>query len=130
MPALRVLLRFLLIVTFCLEGSLSVWAASSMAVDSAHQVTTAGVAGQQDAKAAIDKECEDEASTRGEGTAHEECDCAQGLGCACACVFPVVAITPAIPFAAQHQLVTVPAVPSRLPVVATATTPVFRPPIG
>ncbi len=126
MPPLRVLLRFLLIVTFCLEGSLSVWAASAMAVDNAHQVAAA----DQTSPGAIDRDCADEASPETGRAAHKDCDCARGLGCACACVFPVVAITPTIPFAAQHLLVTEPSVPARLPVVITATTPVFRPPIG
>lgn len=126
MPRLRVLLRFLLIVTFCLEGSLSVWAASAMAVDSAHQVA----ATEQARPASTDEDCADEASPERGGAVHEDCDCAQGLGCACACVFPVIAFVPAIPFAAQHSLANVPAVPARLPVVFAATTPVFRPPIG
>ena len=126
MPPLRVLLRFVLVVTFCLEGSLSVWTASAMAVDSAHQAAAA----DQASPVAIDRDCADEASPEEGGSVHKDCDCAQGLGCACACVFPVVAITPTIPFAAQHLLATVPAVLSRLPVVITATTPVFRPPIG
>lgn len=125
MPPLRVLLRFLLIVTFCLEGSLSVWTSSAMAMDSAHQAAATGQAGP----VAIDRDCADETSPQA-GAVHKDCDCGQGLGYACACVFPVGAITPTIPFAAHHLLATVPAVPSRLPVVVTATTPVFRPPIG
>lgn len=126
MSPLHLLLRCLLIVTFCLEGSLSLWASSAMAVDGAHQA----VAADQASPAAIDRECADEASPERGGSVHNDCDCAQGPGCACACVFPVVAIAHAIPFAAQPLLATVPAVPSRLPVVVKAITPVFRPPIG
>ena len=126
MPSFHLLLRCLLLVTFCLEGSLSLWASSAMAVDNAHQVA----AMDQDRPVAIDEDCADEASNDEGGSPHHDCDCAQGPGCGCACVFPVVAITHAIPFAAQHLLATVPAVPSRLPVVVTASTPVFRPPIG
>lgn len=126
MPRLRILLRFLLIVTFCLEGSLSVWAASAMAVDTAPLFAAA----EQPSPVAIDRDCADEASAEQAGAVHEDCDCEKGLGCACACVFPAIAFTPAIVFAAQHLLANVPAVPSRLPVVVAATTPVFRPPIG
>lgn len=125
MSPLRVLLRFLLVVTFCLEGSLSVWASSAMAMDSAHQLAAA----DQASPVAIDRDCADEASLEG-AAVHKDCDCGEGLVCACACVFPVGVITHTVPFAAQHSLATVPAVPSRLPVVVTATTPVFRPPIG
>lgn len=123
---LHTLLRLMLIVTFCLEGSLSLWTSSAMAVDVAHQA----VAADQASPAAIDRDCADEASPEEGGSRHNDCDCTQGLGCACACVFPVVAIAHAVPFAAQQLLATVPAVPSRLPVVVKATTPVFRPPIG
>ena len=126
MPRLRILLRFLLIVTFCLEGSVSVWAASAMAVDNAHEVS----ATEKARPASIDEDCGDEASAEQGGAVHEECDCAQGLGCACACVFPVIAFVHAVPFAAQHSLASVTAVPARLPVVLVAITPVFRPPIG
>lgn len=126
MPRLRILLRFLLIVTLCLEGSVSVWAASAMAVDNAHEVADTEKAGP----AVIDEDCGDEAATEQGDAVHEECDCAQGLGCACACVFPVIAFVHAVPFAAQHSLASVPAVPARFPVVIAAITPVFRPPIG
>ena len=126
MPRLRILLRVLLILTFSLEGSLSVWATSDMAVDSALQVAVA----EQPSPVAIDQDCADEASAEQAGAVHEDCDCEKGLGCACACVFPAVAFTPVIAFAAQHLLANVPEVPSRLLVVVAATTPVFRPPIG
>jgi hypothetical protein len=126
MPLLHTLLRCLLIVTFCLEGSLSLWTSSAMAVDSAHQVAAA----VQAQPVAVDQVCAEEAASEQGGTGHADCDCAQGIGCACACVFPAVAITHAIPFAAQHLLATVPVVPSRQPVVAAVTSPVFRPPIG
>ena len=78
---------------------------------------------------AIGQDCEKSADGRG-GSAHHDCDCGQGLGCTCAFVFPVGVIAHTLPFAAQHLLATVPAVPPRLPVVVTATTRVFRPPIG
>lgn len=125
MSPLRMLLRCLLIVTFCLEGSLSLWASSAMAVDNALHVASA----EQARPVAIGQDCEKSADGRG-GSAHHDCDCGQGLGCTCAFVFPVGVIAHTLPFAAQHLLATVPAVPPRLPVVVTATTRVFRPPIG
>lgn len=131
MSPLRILLRCLLIVMFCLEGSLSLWASSAMAVDSA----ALDVAAKQSPATATGKACEEDGSrgdetAQGEGgSSHHDCDCGTGAGC-CACVFPVLAITHALPFAAQHRLATQLAVPSRSPVVLTATTAVFRPPIG
>ncbi|MHB8911362.1 MAG: CopL family metal-binding regulatory protein [Lysobacter sp.] len=126
MSPLHTLLRFMLVVTFCLEGSMSLWASSAMAVDSAHQVAAA----VQAPPAAADQDCEDVASSDEGGSVHRDCDCGAGSGCACACVFPVVAIAPTLPFAAQHLLATQPVVPSRAPVALAAITPVFRPPIG
>lgn len=124
MSLLGILLRCLLIVTLCLEGSMSLWASSAMAVDNAREV---GVASQA-TSAVSDRDCEDQASQGESDAAHHECDCTS-TGCTCACVFPVVAILH-VPFAAQHLLASVLVVPSRAPVVVTATTRVFRPPIG
>lgn len=124
MSMLGTLLRCLLIVTLCLEGSMSLWASSAMAVDNAREVGAAS----QTTSAVSDQDCEDQASQGGGDATHHECDCTSA-GCTCACVFPVVAIVH-VPFAARHLLASVPAVPSRAPVVLTATTRVFRPPIG
>lgn len=125
MPPFGILLRCLLILAFCLEGSMSLWVSSAMAADRAGHVGTA-----QDSQAPVEQDCEDDAPRDLGGSAHEDCDCGSGLGCACACMFPVAAMVPVVPFAARHLLATVPPVPSRTAVVPTAIAPVFRPPIG
>lgn len=124
MSMLGTLLRCLLIVTLCLEGSMSLWASSAMAGDITRDVGEAS----QATSAIGGQDCEDQAAQGESGAAHHECDCTS-TGCTCACMFPVVAIFH-VPFAAQHLLATVPAVPSRAPMMVTATTRVFRPPIG
>ena len=126
MRSLRVLLRFLLVLTFCLEGSLSAWSASAAALDDVHQVVVADAA----SPVVSDQDCAEE-GVPGEGrSVHDDCECAQGLGCACACVFPVGAMAGTIAFAARHPLATAPAVRARVLVVPIVLTRVFRPPIG
>ncbi len=126
MHPLHLLLRCLLLVTFCLEGSLSLWASSAMAVDNAHHATTA----EQTRPVASGQDCEDPLAGDRGGLAHHDCDCGQGLGCACLLVFPIMAFNQVLPSAAQHLLATVPAGAPRAPLVVTAVTRVFRPPIG
>lgn len=125
MPTFGILLRCLLIVAFCLEGSMSLWVSSAMAADRAGHVDAA-----QGSHPPLEQDCEDDAQRDQGGSAHEDCDCGSGLGCACACMFPVAAMVPVVPFAARHLLATGPAVPSWTAVVPTAIAPVFRPPIG
>lgn len=126
MPSLALLLRCLLIVTFCLDGSLSLWTSSAMA---ANEVRHAAANGMQQVAAAAD-DCEDRVTQGERGSSHEDCDCGSGMACGCACVFPVAAITRPLPFAAQHALASRPAMFSLAAVPLSATTPVFRPPIG
>ena len=122
-PAL--LLRCLLIVTFCLDGSLSLWTSSAMAATQAQHMPAGG--GAQAATAGAD--CEDGDQQGERAASHEDCDCGSGA-CGCACAFPVAAITHALPFLAQHALATRPAVVSLATEPLGSVTPVFRPPIG
>jgi len=127
MPLLHTLLRCLLVVTFCLEGSLSMWTSSAMAVDDAHQVAVAGLPSEA---VVAEGDCAEVASSDEGGSMHRDCDCGKVSGCTCACVFPAVAIAHTLPFAAQHLLATQPVLRSRAPLALAATTRVFRPPIG
>lgn len=127
MSVSALLLRCLLIVTLCLDGSLSLWTASVTAVT---QIQHAVAAGERTTQAALDEaaDCEDEG--RGQGAqSHEDCDCSSG-GCECLCIFSIAAITHSVPFLAQHALTTKPTAwpPSHVPL--STRTPVFRPPIG
>lgn len=119
------LLRCLLIVAFCLEGTLSLWSSSAMA--------TEGVvaAASTDAAAALlaDEDCEEQTPHREDGSPHRDCDCGTGSGC-CACAFPVLAVIHSVPFAAQHRLADQPAALAPVSAAPAAATGVFRPPIA
>jgi hypothetical protein len=133
MPSFALLLRCLLIVTLCLDGSLSLWSSSAMAANQARHaaasVTAPALAEADDA------ECADTSEGAGSqpgrpGAAHEDCDCGVGT-CGCPCLFSVAAtITHAVPFMALHTLATQPVMPSPSHVPLNTRTAVFRPPIG
>lgn len=129
MLSLGTLLRCLLIVAFCLEGTLSLWASSAMAAEgavaAASRVETAAESG--DALAA-DLSCADDVTHREGGSPHGDCDCGTGSGC-CACAFPVLAVVHSVPFAAQHRLADQPPILAPASLVPAAATGVFRPPI-
>ena len=127
MPALGTLLRCLLIVAFCLEGTLSLWASSAMAAENA--VSAAIEVGNQGGDTlASDADCEDDSAHREDASPHRDCDCGTGSGC-CACAFPVLAVVHSVPFAAQHRLADQPAALAPVSAVPAAATGVFRPPI-
>lgn len=126
MAPLGLLLRCLLVVTFCFESSLAQWASTSMALDNAHQVA----ATEQTRAAAIHQGCGDDGSHEEGDAVHPDCDCGAGCMCACACAFLAVAIAQSLPFAPAHVLAITPLVSSRAPASLFATTGIFRPPIG
>ena len=128
MFSLGTLLRCLLIVAFCLEGTLSLWTSSAMAAEGAVAAAASGAAESRDGLAA-DPDCEDDASHEQGRTPHRDCDCGSGSGC-CACAFPVLAVVHSVPFAAQHRLADQPPTPAPASVVPAAATGVFRPPIA
>jgi hypothetical protein len=118
-----ILLRCLLIVTLCLESSLSLWASGAMAVERAAHAATAD---RPDASG----DCEDDASPEQKGAPHEDCDCGAGSGCACACMLPVFASASTVPFSAQHLLADRPAVLRQTTAAPAVAARVFRPPIS
>lgn len=127
MPSLALLLRCFLIVTLCLDGSLSLWSSSVMAVNEASH---AGV----DAAAPVvaeadDADCNEAGTPDQPGAAHEDCDCTAST-CGCLCLFSVAAITHAVPFKARYALAAQPAVRSAPYMPLSTRTAVFRPPIG
>ena len=127
MSPLAFALRCLLIVAFCLDGSLSLWMSSAMAAEQVHHVADADA----HASTVVDDDCGDVAGNARDGSSsHEECDCNPGTACGCACVFPVAAMTHAVPFLAQHVLTVRPPSASFIAVRPSTVTPVFRPPIG
>ena len=124
MLSLGTLLRCLLIVAFCLEGTLSLWSSSTMVTESA----IAAVSADSGAPLAADEDCEEPTPHREDGSPHRDCDCGTGSGC-CACAFPVLAVVHSVPFAAQHRLADQPPALAPASAVPAAATGVFRPPI-
>jgi len=129
-PAL--LLRLLLAVTLCLDGSLSLWMSSAMAAERAGMASDA--AGQRGTP--LGEDCERAPATDDDAGSvpHEDCDCRAGFGtgsgCGCVCVFPLAAIQHPLLFAARQRVSSPP--PGFVPVGVprSAVSPVFRPPIG
>lgn len=127
MPSFALLLRCFLIVTLCLDGSLSLWSSSVMAVN---ETSRAGVdVATLVVAEAGDADCNEAGTPDRPGAAHEDCDCTAS-SCGCLCLFPVAAITHAVPFKAQYALAAQPAVRSEPHMPLNARTAVFRPPIG
>jgi hypothetical protein len=122
------LLRCLLIVAFCLDGSLSLWMSSAMAAERVEHLADSDL----HPPTAVDDDCGDVAGNGGGGddSSHEACDCSTGAACGCACVFPVAAMTHAVPFLARHVLAVRPPTTEFTAVPRSTATPVFRPPIG
>jgi hypothetical protein len=133
---LTLLLRCLLIVALCLDGSVGVWRATAMAAEGAgHAVTTAPRTDSQSVQLAsdsvADQDCEDPgASPRSaQSSEHGDCDCTKS-DCSCACAFTGIAFTHVVPFAAQHIPSAEPGVILRPETAREVTSTVFRPPIG
>ncbi|WP_144813753.1 CopL family metal-binding regulatory protein [Lysobacter ruishenii] len=128
-------LRCLLIVAFCLDGGLSLWKASAMAVRMAE---TAPVVAASDPAAhhgdgqpqAASGACETEGTFLLPDGDHDDCDCQSMDGCKCPCTFAVKLIVYKILPALPQRLSMRSAAPLRVAVARTQTSAVFRPPIG
>lgn len=131
------LLRCFLIVAFCLDGSASLWSASSMAVSMAGHGAGAGhgqhMNGERSAAAAMDVDCPDAGFAAqvdtGHEIDHESCDCSSAA-CQCPAGFTNVVVAHGVPFAAQHRVSAALTVPEPASIVRRSLSPVFRPPIG
>ena len=129
------LLRCLLIVAFCLDGSVGVWRSTAMAAERAgHAVTTTPHADSHSVQLATaldaDHDCGDTGTTRSaQSSEHGDCDCTKN-DCSCACAFTGIAFTHVVPFAAQHIPSAEPGVILRPETAREVTSTVFRPPIG
>lgn len=129
---LTYMLRLLLIVAFCLDGSATVWQASAMAESMARHGSSSGHGGHvEQGQVASAEDCEDEdGKATGQGTSSQEaCDC-DSTGCECPFGFTTFAVACGVPFAAQHRLVALPTMPDPTAVVRSSLASVFRPPIG
>ncbi len=132
MSPLALVMRYLLVLAFCLDGSIGLWRASAMAGDLSHHVGDhAASADHHDpiAAAPSDEDCDDEPAAGQGASVHEDCDC-RVAGCACACGFAITAVVGSVPFAAQHRLAAAPPARADMGVLQSARSAVFRPPIG
>ena len=131
------LIRCFLIVAFCLDGSASLWSASSMAVSMAGHGAGIGhgerMHDERAPAAAMDVDCPDgELAGRvdtGHEIDHESCDCSSAA-CQCPIGFTNVVVAHGVPFAAQHRVSTALTVPEPASIARGSLSPVFRPPIG
>ena len=131
------LLRCLLIVAFCLDGSASLWSASSMAVSMAGHGAGIGhgerLHDERVSASATEVDCPDGELAglvqTGHEIDHEDCDCGSGA-CQCPVGFTSVVVAHGVPFAAQHRVSTELAVSEPASIARGSLSPVFRPPIG
>lgn len=131
------LLRYLLVLAFCLDGSATLWKASAMATSAVqHGQTSDRDAGglhhgasttTTTASASID--CPDAGVPGQDGDEHGGCDCADAA-CGCACDFLKVAVAHKVPPAGSGWLAYVPVLPDPATVGKSSLSSLFRPPIG
>ena len=137
MPLPATLLRCLLILAFCLDGSASLWSASSMAVSMASHGVGIGhgqrMHDEGEPEVVMHVDCpEDAYAARGDTgheIDHEDCDCSSAV-CQCPVGFTNVVVAHGVPFAAQHRVSTELTVSAPSSIARGSLSPVFRPPIG
>jgi len=125
------MLRYLLVLAFCLDGSATLWKASAMATSAVqHAQTSDHEAGDlHHGATASAADCPD-AGIPGQGDdGHEGCDCTDA-GCSCACDFLKVAVAHKVPPAGTAWLDNIPVLPDPVTVGKSSLSSLFRPPIG
>lgn len=130
----KTLLRYLLVLAFCFDGSATLWKASAMAAGTAqHAQAGDHEAGdiQHDGSTATASapDCPDAGVPEQGDGGHEGCDCADA-GCSCACDFLKVAVAHKVPPAGTAWLAYVPVLPGPAAVGKSSLSSLFRPPIG
>ena len=127
MSRLSLILRCLMILAFCLDGSATAWRGQPDGVRATKAAVEHGDHGR--AAEADVEDCPDAGADGQSREAHRGCDCST-TGCPCPCGFTSVAVAHTVPFAAQHGLTSVPTMRELMPVTLRTISPVFRPPIG
>ncbi|MFC3715571.1 CopL family metal-binding regulatory protein [Luteimonas soli] len=134
------MLRYLLVLAFCLDGSAGLWKASAMATSAVqhlhagdheagdpHHGATETIATTVTTASAPD--CPD-VETPGQGDdGHEGCDCTDA-GCSCTCDLLKVSVAHKVPPAGTAWLAYIPVLPDPTTVGKSSLSSVFRPPIG
>ncbi|MCD9032444.1 CopL family metal-binding regulatory protein [Luteimonas sp. Y-2-2-4F] len=160
MHAKPLLLRVLLSLMLCLNGSTALWASAGMALEPGHLADHAGADGTTDDRhgdgipvddrhgdhrglpgactdAGDPAACVASAGERMASDDHrhadgERCDCGAGMiaGCACNCAYPAGAIDVTVPFAGRHALRSEPPLHVEILAPQRASSKIFRPPIS
>ncbi|MEO6171294.1 MAG: CopL family metal-binding regulatory protein [Lysobacter sp.] len=132
MPNVSLLLRCLIVLAFCLDGSAMAWQKSAMAVSAVQHVHAAsdmreGAVHGSDDVAAMD--CDNSSMASGSDATHEGCDCSDA-GCKCACGFLTLALARGVSIAEKDWIGFVPTSGHLTNVEQGTSSSVFRPPIG
>ncbi|WP_024891990.1 CopL family metal-binding regulatory protein [Luteimonas huabeiensis] len=148
MHAKPALLRVLLSLLLCLNGSTALWASAGMALAPGHLADHAGAdqatgASHGDHGAPVACAGSDPAaclaSAADAATADdhrhadgERCDCGAGMiaGCACNCAYPAGTIDVTVPFAGRHALRSEPPLHVEILAPQRGSGKIFRPPIS
>lgn len=134
---LPTMLRYLLILAFCLDGSATLWKASVMATSAVQNMHVGdhGAGGPHHgatdtiATVALTPDCPD-VETLGQGDdGHEGCDCTDA-GCGCACDLLKVVVAHKVPPVGTAWLAYITVLPDSTTVGKSSTSSLFRPPIG
>ncbi|MCD9006222.1 CopL family metal-binding regulatory protein [Luteimonas sp. XNQY3] len=133
MSVRRFVLRLVLAMLLCLNGSGALWASTEMtiaATGTGSGPLPAHAEGAAHAHHAVSADMQ--ASGDGHAHAGEDCQCGIGMrgGCGCSCAYPAGCITVGVPFSAHHVL------PAAAPAYSEIRAPqqpsgkIFRPPIS
>ncbi|QOD90767.1 CopL family metal-binding regulatory protein [Lysobacter sp. CW239] len=136
MRHLPLLLRCLIVLAFCLDGSAMAWQKSAMAAGAVHHghdthVTSDGhrTTGHEPDPVAVLADGSEHAEAGSRGVIHENCDCTE-TGCDCACGFVTLALARGLPLVDAPWIGFVPISGDLTTAGRGVPSSLFRPPIG
>ncbi|HUH90910.1 MAG TPA: CopL family metal-binding regulatory protein [Lysobacter sp.] len=136
MRHLPLLLRCLIVLAFCLDGTAMAWQKSAMAAGVVHHGHNGHAAsdgheatGHQPDPVAVLAEDPGHAGADSPGVIHEDCDCTES-GCDCACGFVTLALARGIPLVDTFWIGFVPVSGDLTAARKGVASSLFRPPIG
>ncbi|QOD89996.1 CopL family metal-binding regulatory protein [Lysobacter sp. CW239] len=136
MRHLPLLLRCLIVLAFCLDGTAMAWQKSAMAAGAVHHGhaatgghEAAGHGPDMDTVAVLDQDHADTTAPVPTDAMHEDCDCSE-TGCDCACGFGTFALARGIPHVDTLWIGFVPVSGDLTAARKGVASSLFRPPIG
>ncbi|MGV8939954.1 MAG: CopL family metal-binding regulatory protein [Lysobacter sp.] len=134
MPRFALLLRCLIVLAFCLDGSAMAWQSSAMAIASVQHAHShvanaphADAGHGMDSEEAVAIDCGE--ASEDDHSESEECACSDG-GCDCACGFVTLALGRGVPPLDAMWVGFLQVSPDLTTIRPVASSSVFRPPIG